>query len=320
MFMGSETPPLLVENLTSDSVVEISTNKETEHETVTDDEKNRPIDMSHPKIDTILGQSSNTIKPVQIQKKVELSESVSTDESDREPLPHSELYTLASGFVVNLFCDMGDDEVAIATGVIIHEAGYILTNAHVAPAENIGTCVIRQGSPAHNVALAERIFTPTAISATSSTRDILRRDVAIWKITRIIPGELKTPVPFLAIPSSYVVTDTQKLSTFSYPAELLGSQTIVNALYLSFSETTVVSHDAYFIESTQGLSSQKGSSGGILVDPYTGRFAGLIFAINSKKGQSVSERTLFSLTPLAIEEAIREATKKSLQEYLAEKP
>jgi hypothetical protein len=100
----------------------------------------------------------------------------------------------------------------------------------------------------------------------------------------------------------------------------LGSHNIVSALYLSFSETTVKSHDAYFIESSQGLGSQKGSSGGILLDPYTGEFAGLIFAINDEKSSSISERTLFSLTPFAINEAVRSATGKDIHAYLDENP
>lgn len=235
-------------------------------------------------------------------------------------LPSQKLYAAASRRVVNLFCELDNNEVAIATGVIIHEGGYILTNAHVADAKNPHSCLIRHGSPARNFAIAKRIFLAPDFSSENHTRENLARDVAIWKITEIIEDEAPPLFSSLAIRSTYVPTDGSKLATFSYPAELLGSQAVVSALHLSFSETRVVAHDAYFIESAQGLGSQKGSSGGILLDPFTGEFAGLIFAINDAKTESVSERTLFSLTTFAINETIRLATGKDLEAYLAGNP
>lgn len=235
-------------------------------------------------------------------------------------LPSQKLYEAASQRVVNLFCELDNNEVAIATGVIVHEGGYILTNAHVADAENPHSCLIRHGSPARNFAIAKRVFLAPGFSSENHTHENLARDVAIWKITEIIEDETPSLFSSLAIRSTYIPTDGSRLATFSYPAELLGSQAVVSALYLSFSETRVVAHDAYFIESTQGLGSQKGSSGGILLDPFTGEFAGLIFAINDVKTDSVSERTLFSLTPFAINETIRAATGKDLQEYLDSDP
>src|SRR3989344_5662221 len=235
-------------------------------------------------------------------------------------LPSKTLYALASERVVNLFCELPKNEVAVATGVIIHPEGYILTNAHVAEAEQSGTCLIRRGSPARNFAIAERVFLPPDFSSKKNTRENLAKDVAIWKITSVLEKDTLGMFPFFSIHPSNLPTDATALATFSYPAELLGSQAVVSALYLSFSETQIVSHDAYFIESAQGLGSQKGSSGGILLDPFTGKLAGLIFAVNDIKAEYVSERTLFSLTPFAINEAVRLATGKDLDAYLAELP
>ena len=231
-------------------------------------------------------------------------------------LPSQTLYALAAERMVNLFCELPNNEVAIATGVIIHPQGYILTNAHVAEGTGPHTCLIRRGSPARNFAIAERVFTPPGFSTQNHTRENLAEDVAIWKITSVIGDEIPDTFPFFSIPPAKLPTDGSALATFSYPAELLGSQAIISALYLSFSETYVISHDAYFIESAEGLGSQKGSSGGVLLDPYTGEFTGLIFAINDKKTEYVSERTLFSLTPFAINETIRLATGKDLDAYL----
>lgn len=236
----------------------------------------------------------------------------------RERLSQQTLYTIASEHVINMFCEAGEREVAIATGVIIHEKGIILTNAHIVPGDEPQPCLVRRGSPARNYALAERIFTAPRFSPHSASRENLAQDVALWKITKII--ENKQPQSFSSLPvrATRQPVDGERLSTFSYPAELLGSQTIVSSLHLSFSETVVKSHDAYFIESLQGIGSQKGSSGGVLIDPYTGKFAGLIFAINDAKTESISERTLFSLTPFAVTEAVRTATGKDLDVYLAE--
>lgn len=230
------------------------------------------------------------------------------------------LYTIAFERVVNLFCELGNDEVAIATGVIIHENGYILTNAHVADSEKANSCLIRRGSPARNFAIAKRVFSPPGFSSKNYERENLARDIAIWKITEVLEDESSATFPSLAIQPAHLPVDGNPLSTFSYPAELLGSPTIINSLYLSFSETQVVSHDAYFIESMQSLGSQRGASGGILLDPFTGEFAGLIFAINDAKKESIQERTLFSLTPFAINEAVRTTTGKDLEAYLDTNP
>ncbi len=253
-----------------------------------------------------------------IRKEIVMPEPEAPKE-EKKRLPQQTLYAIASERVVNLFCKLDANEVAIATGVIIHADGYILTNAHITGV-NTEPCLIRRGSPARNFAIASRVFIPPDFSVEKTTRENLSRDIAIWKITDVLDPEAAATFPSLAIHPTPQITNGSPLSTFSYPAELLGSQTVISALYLSFSETIVSSHDTHFIESAQGLGSQKGSSGGILLDPYTGEFAGLIFAINDDHSESISERTLFSLTPFAIQETVRTVTGKNLETYLAEKP
>ncbi|PJE64639.1 MAG: hypothetical protein COU90_02245 [Candidatus Ryanbacteria bacterium CG10_big_fil_rev_8_21_14_0_10_43_42] len=235
-------------------------------------------------------------------------------------IPQKELYNFGASHVVNLFCELGDREVAIATGVILNDAGYILTNAHVAYAENPKPCLIRRGSPAQNFAIAERIFIPSDFSGTSLAYANIVRDIAIWKITTFIGNNTLADLSPLEINPLYAPSINSPLSTFSYPAELLGSEAIVRHLHLSFSETIVRAQDAFIIESTQGIGSQKGSSGGIIINPFTGTFAGLIFAINEGESSSITERNLFSLTPLAIDATVRAETGKSLKEFLAGNP
>ncbi len=271
------------------------------------------------KTDNVLGTSPEKLKTAQ-EERVLVKEPIVSPLDNARRLPSQTLYILASERVVNLFCELPKNEVAIATGVIIHPRGYILTNAHVADTEQSRTCLIRRGSPARNFAVAERVFLPPNFSSKSHTRENLANDVAIWKITSVIEKETADTFPFFSIRPHKLPVDGAALATFSYPAELLGSHAVVSALYLSFSETKITAHDAYFIESAQGLGSQKGSSGGILLDPFTGELAGLIFAVNDVKTEYVSERTMFSLTPFAIQEAVRAATGKDLDAYLNSNP
>jgi len=238
-------------------------------------------------------------------------------EPERERLPQNELYGLAINSVVNFFCEVEGGKVALATGVIIHEAGFVLTNSHIITEPDPPPCLLRMGSPARNYATAERVFNG-AFDPESNDGENFRHDVSIWKI---VESATKTPLPQTF--SAFTVDPTQKvnakdpLSTFSYPAELLGSQIILNTLHLVFSETIVSVHDPFFIESTQGIGSQKGSSGGILVDPFTGNFSGLIFAISNNDDTSdISKRSLFSLTPFAINQAVIASTGRPLKQFL----
>lgn len=304
-------PPLVQEHAAPETTPTDTTPNNTTPETQTKE--------TEEKAEQVLGTSPEKLKTMQ-EERLLVEETTTTPPPPLLRLPLQTLYALASERVVNLFCELPNNEVAIATGVIIHPQGYILTNAHVAETEQSHTCLIRRGSPARNFAIAERVFLPPNFSSKSHTRENLAQDVAIWKIISTVEKSASDTFPFFFIRPDNLPTDGATLATFSYPAELLGSQAIISALHLSFSETRIISHDAYFIESAQGLGAQKGSSGGILLNQFTGELAGLIFAINDKKTEYVSERTLFSLTPFAIHEAIRAVTTKDLDAYLAENP
>lgn len=230
-------------------------------------------------------------------------------------LPQDELYLLARERVVNFFCNLPQGEIITATGVIIHPDGYVLANAHLIEDENPQTCTLRKpavggtSGKAESFAIAERVFLHPDFSATSTDEEILRRDISLWRI--IGPSgsgaaPLPTSFPFFNIDPLVEPQDGMRLATFTYPAEFLGFETILKSLYLSFSETTVEAHDLYFIQSVEGTGSQKGSSGGVLIDPATGSLAGMIFAISEERGaaETTMSRKLFSLTPAAIDEAL----------------
>lgn len=245
---------------------------------------------------------------------------VPPSEPIRMRLSQESLYRIGSDSIVNFYCQKGA-HITIATGVVIDPRGYVLTNAHIA-SEDAGepTCVLRKGSPAEPYARAKRIFTAPNFSDTLLESENLKKDVAIWRITTIAHGATPTPIPAIGVDPDFTVTTGAPLSTFSYPAEFLGSQAIARSLYLSFSETTVTQIDKYFIESEHGVGSQKGSSGGVLIDPYTGTFAGLIFAVSGDETKQVSNRKMLSLTSFAIDQVVRNATDMSLAEYLSTNP
>ncbi|OGZ45415.1 MAG: hypothetical protein A3C84_00295 [Candidatus Ryanbacteria bacterium RIFCSPHIGHO2_02_FULL_48_12] len=244
---------------------------------------------------------------------------VPTPHKDR--IPQAELYAHAASRVVNFFCDVGNGEISVATGILVSDKGYIITNAHVAEETKSQRCLVRQGSPAHAYAFVERVFMPKNFSITKHSDENLRQDVSIW---RVVSSANQTPLPvsfpaFTIDPTKEAVIGTA-LATFSYPAELLGFQAITTYLYLSFSETIVEAKDAYFIQSLQSLGSQKGSSGGALIDPYTGDFIGLIFAVSESKNMDISSRKLFSLSARAIDEVVYNETGKHLYAYLETNP
>lgn len=233
-------------------------------------------------------------------------------------LPQAELHRIAAQSVVNLLCQEEGGTIAIATGNIIHPAGYILTNAHIVDnANKEQECTVRRGSPATPFAITKLIFAPSAFSATTSITEQIKWDMALWKIDR---SSNVNPLPetfeALAIDLVHEFSPQEMLSTFSYPAELLSKEVILSSLYLVFSETAVEGVDEIFIQSLAGLGSQQGSSGGALLDPTSGKFVGLIFAID--KETEINKRRLFALRASRIDDIMKQETGKTLEEYLAQ--
>ena len=120
---------------------------------------------------------------------------------------------------------------------------------------------------------------------------------------------------FFEINKNRRVEEGEALLVLSYPSELLGFETILKNLTLLFTLTVVEELDSKFIVSSAGLSSQSGSSGGMLLSSFSARPVGIIFAVQSEG--PIAERALYSLTNQAIEEIIEEEVGQSLAEFLA---
>lgn len=228
-------------------------------------------------------------------------------------LPEAVIYNQGLTSTVNILCEKNQREYIVATGAIVHSSGYILSNAHVAEGVPEHTeCTIRRGSPAVAFATAHLIYIPEVYTATTSEETRARSDFSLWKINE--PGDY----PFWNIEYDQKFTNHETLLTLSYPAELLGNDIILKALNLVFSKTSVEATDSIIVRSSSNISAQHGSSGGILVDPYTSRVRSMIFAVG--ENTTISQRELYSLTPKSINIVLQKEIGKTLIEYLAELP
>lgn len=248
-----------------------------------------------------------------IKNAAEMAESM---QAPKPRLPQDELHRIAAQSVINLLCKEENGTTAIATGIIIHPNGTILTNAHIIDNANENQeCTVRKGSPAESFAIAKLMFAPSAFFATTTLAEQVKWDIALWKIDRP-SGATPLPKTFdaLAIDLAHEFYPVEALATFSYPAELLSKEVILSSLHLVFSETNVEAVSEFFIQSLAGLGSQQGSSGGALLDPATGKLVGLIFAVD--KETEINKRRLFALRASRIDEIVKQETGKTLVEYL----
>lgn len=237
-------------------------------------------------------------------------------EPEKKKLSQSEIYTITIERLVNLLCNAPKNEVIIVSGFLISEQGHILTNAHASDPLEEKKCQVRKGSPARAFAQAEEIFKPNAYISTDDIETKARSDFAIWKITGS-SGTKPLPEKF----SYFKIDEKQKTSigeilvALSYPSELLGYQTLLRNLTILFTETTVVNKDNDLILSGETLSSQSGSSGGVLLSQFSAQPVGIIFAVEKK--EQINERILYSLSTAAIENIIKKETGQSLEVFLA---
>lgn len=245
----------------------------------------------------------------------EIENSLQPKPETKTRLPQSELYSKAESRVVNFLCYKSDG-VGVASGIIISPKGHILTNAHVAEGfDKNSECAIRQGSPARAIGYAKLVMFPSAYANSKTQQEQAENDISIWIMSKGA-GEASLPesFPYYDLDEFYFPETNQPLATFSYPAELLGYETLLKSLNMLFAETIVSEFDINFILSSSGLSSQVGSSGGVLVDVYTNKFAGIIFGISNN--ETISKRTLFSLTPNSVARIVKNETGQTLAEFL----
>ena len=219
--------------------------------------------------------------------------------------------------VVNILCSTRGGELSpiSGTGVVVGQDGLILTNAHIAQyllLKDYGqkdriSCVARTGSPAYPRYNLELVYiSPIWVN---NNKGLLKEqnpqgtgenDFAFLRITSNIDGST-LPIGFKYIPMNIneIITEKEPVLLVSYPAGFLGGLSILQDLNIT-SAITKVNEVFTFKENTIDLISvpgtvvsQKGSSGGAVIDKY----ATLLGLISTSSGEdSTNARDLRAIT------------------------
>lgn len=237
-------------------------------------------------------------------------------QNPEQPQDFVELNEKSRKSIVNILCKTNGSSLSTitGTGVIIDPRGIILTNAHIGQYwllkdykfKDFVECTIRTGEPAYPKYEAELVYiSPEWVEANKSIlteetpKGTGEHDFAFLRITKSID---KTPLPsfdYIKPDTREIIKEGEPVLLVSYPAGFLGSISIIQGLYIT-SAVTTVQKIFTFKETTIDLLSiggtalsQKGSSGGAVVDQY-GKLIGLIST--SSDGDTTSQRDLRAIT------------------------
>ncbi|MES2953300.1 MAG: trypsin-like peptidase domain-containing protein [Patescibacteria group bacterium] len=264
--------------------------------------------------------------------------------SKRSIIPGPELNAKTRNALVNIICvtrSGGYLHPISGSGVIIDPRGVILTNAHVAQymllenylVPDFVSCTIRTGSPAETTYRARLLYLPeTWVKANAKNlvstlpQGTGENDYALLAITSSATGNpLPTSFPYL---SPDVLFETPSLNypvlLAGYPAEYVGSIATQRNLY-ALSSASKIERGYYFPSEKAGsldllslggnILAQGGSSGGAVVDHYTGTLLGIL--VTTTAGTKTSEKELNGITLSHIDRSILAETGKGLSAFLA---
>jgi len=237
--------------------------------------------------------------------------------------------------IVNILCTSKVKEIGSisASGVLIDSRGVVLTNAHVGQfflltnlaKKGYVNCVVKTGNP------ATKSFNATLLYISKDwinknyknlTSDVSRgtgeNDFALLLITNETNSkENLASFPFLSFDPIKIKKD-KDIIVAGYPAEFLPSSTINKNLY-SLSATSRVEKVFTFRENTVdlistkgGVVAQRGSSGGAIVDDELS----LIAIITTASSKFNSERNLYAITSLYINQVLKTATGEDMASFL----
>lgn len=274
------------------------------------------------KISTKLdGSAKVTIKPKAINKKREEILPEKTVPVIEKAPDFVAINEFARKATVNILCSTKGGELSpiSATGSIVSPEGLILTNAHVAQylllkdyrEKGFIQCVARTGSPAYPKYTIKLVYiSPTWVTDNKSAikkeniPSTGENDYAFLKISGMIDGS-PAPKNILYIPMNTreAISTKEPVLLSSYPAGFLGGISIVQNLNLTTAITQI--HDIFTFKSGTidviavggTVVSQKGSSGGLVVD----KDSTLIGVITTSSNEnSTGNRGLNAITPAYI--------------------
>ena len=239
--------------------------------------------------------------------------------------------------VVNILCTTGGNTLSpvSGTGIIVSSEGVILTNAHVAEyfllrdfhQKDFVQCIIRTDSPAYPRYYAELVYiSPTWIE---NNKTILKEanptgtgenDFAFLRITSAVDGSPLSKFDYVPLNLREIIDKGDNVVLVSYPAGFLGGITIQQNLNIVSAITTVQDFFTFNLNTIDIISvggtvvSQKGASGGAVVDKYSS-VLGII--TTSSDGATTADRRLHAFTSAYIDRAFQSETGISLTQLLS---
>ena len=240
--------------------------------------------------------------------------------------------------IINIFCTTKSNELSpiSATGIVINPNGLILTNAHVAEyflirdfrEKDFVECIIRTGSPAYPRYNVELVYiSPTwvinnkTVLKEQSPKGTGENDYAFLRITNTLNNEEIKKLDSIPLNIREEIIIGEPVVLVSYPAGFLGGLSIIQNLNVA-SAITLVQDVFTFINNTIDIISvggtvlsQKGASGGAVVDKY-GTTIGLISV--SSSAVNTSDRQLLAITPAYINRSLQNDINMTLSQFLSQ--
>lgn len=270
------------------------------------------------KTETSKEKSTSTAKVIVKQKEVIKVETptASTPKIELPPADFEKINTDSRKTIINIFCTTKYNDLSpiSGTGVVITGDGLILTNAHIAQylllkdfrEKDYLKCIGRTGSPAYPRYNLELVY--ISPSWVKENKSILKEqtptgtgehDFAFLRITGNIDGSQTGSFTYIEPNSRGFINKGEPVLLASYPAGFLGGISIVQDLNVTSAVTNIQDVFTFKDGSIDVISvggtiiSQKGSSGGLVVDRDTS-LIGII--TTSSNGETTSSRGLNAIT------------------------
>lgn len=239
--------------------------------------------------------------------------------------------------IVNILCTTkyGDLSPISGTGVIIGADGLILTNAHIAQyfllkdfrEKNYLKCIARTGSPAYPKYNLELVYiSPNWVAANKTLlkeqdpKGTGEDDFAFLRITNAVDGsKLPDYLTYIEPNTREIINKGENVLLVSYPAGFLGGLSILQDLSITSAVTNIQDVFTFKDGTIDVLAvggtvvSQKGSSGGLVVDSNTS-LIGII--TTSSDGNTTSNRGLNAITISYINRTLESEISMKLKQFL----